>query len=54
VYFFLKRICSADTTLKPALIRRLGVAVTLIIIICMAYMLYYEFGKWGVFKSIGL
>lgn len=49
VYFLLKRVGSADTTLKPAMIRLLGVAVTLIIVICMAYMLYHEFDKWGIF-----
>lgn len=54
VYFVLKRAVSAETTLKPALTRILGVAVTLIVIICMGYMLCYEFDKWGVFTSIGL
>jgi len=54
VYFVLKRVVSAETTLKPALTRALGVAVTLIVIICMGYMLYHEFDKWEVFTSIGL
>ena len=54
VYFVLKRVVSAETTLKPALTRILGVVVTLIVIICMGYMLCYEFDKWGVFTSMGL
>ena len=37
------------TTLKPAQTKILGVVVTLIIVICMAYMLYHEFDKWGIF-----
>lgn len=53
VYFILKRIVSAETNLKPALTRMLGVAATLIIIICMGYILYYEFDKWDVFTSMG-
>jgi len=53
VYFILKRYVRAETNLKPALTRMLGVAVTLIVIICMGYMLYYEFDKWGVFTSMG-
>ena len=53
VYFILKRIVSAETNLKPALTKMLGAAATLIVIICMGYMLYYEFDKWGVFTSMG-
>jgi Ni,Fe-hydrogenase I cytochrome b subunit len=53
VYFVLKRAAPTKTDLKPALARILGVVVTLIIIICMGYILYYEFDKWGVFASLG-
>jgi len=53
VYFILKRYILAETYLKPALTRILGLVVTLIVIICMGYMLYYEFDKWGVFTSLG-
>ena len=61
VYFFLKRGGTAilavfsragspcHTTLTPAQTKILGVVVTLIIVVCMAYMLYYEFDKWGIF-----
>jgi len=51
VYFLLKRAGAAEKTLKPAIIRLLGVMVTLIIVICMAYMLYYEFDKWDILKN---
>jgi len=54
VYFVLKRATPNETNLKPALARLLGVAATLIILICMAYMLYYEFDNWGIFASMGL
>jgi len=53
VYFILERHIRAETNLKPALTRMLGVLVTLIVIICMEYMLYYEFDKWGVFAFMG-
>ena len=49
VYFILKRGFGAEIVLKPALTRMIGVVVTLIVIVCMAYMLYYEFDKWGIF-----
>jgi surface polysaccharide O-acyltransferase-like enzyme len=54
VYLILKRYNSVEACLKPALTKTLGVVVTLILITCMIYMLYHEFDKWGVFKSIGL
>ena len=53
VYFILKRSIPSETKLKPALCKMLGVVVTLIVIVCMGYMLYYEFDKWGVFASLG-
>jgi len=49
VYFVLKRGACEKVNLKPALIKWLGVFVTVIIIICMAYMFYHEFDKWGIF-----
>jgi len=39
----------AGLKLKPAQTKILGVVATLIIVICMAYMLYHEFDKWGIF-----
>jgi hypothetical protein len=53
VYFILKRSLSSETNLKPALTKTLGVVTILIIVICMGYILYHEFNKWGVFASLG-
>jgi len=50
VYFVLKRT-RKEVNLKPALARFIAAVVTLIIIICMACMLYHEFDRWGIFKS---
>ena len=54
IYIVLKHVVSADTSLKPAHTRILGTVVILIVIICLGYMLYHEFEKWGVFASMGL
>ena len=54
IYIVLKHVVSADTSLKPAHTRILGTVVSLIVIICLGYMLYHEFEKWGVFASMGL
>jgi hypothetical protein len=53
VYFILKRSINAEANLKPAWIKVLGVVVTMIVIICLGYMLYHEFNKWGVLASLG-
>ena len=53
IYFILKPRISPETNLKSSLIKIIGMGVTLIVIICMGYMLYYEFNKWGVFASLG-
>jgi Ni,Fe-hydrogenase I cytochrome b subunit len=53
VYFILKRRIPAEIKLTPPLCKTFGVVVTLIVIICMGYMLYYEYNKWGVFASLG-
>jgi len=50
-YLVLKHGASKKVNLNPALIKSLGVITTAIIIVCMTYMLYYEFDKWGIFKS---
>lgn len=49
VYLILRRSVSAEPTPKRAMTKVLGVAVTAIVIICMGYMLYHEFDKWGIF-----
>jgi hypothetical protein len=54
IYLVLKRAVSAEASLKPVYTRILGAAATLTVIICMGYMLYYEFEKWGVFGLMGL
>lgn len=54
LYLVLKRATSADTNLRPAHIKLLGVVAILITIICLGYMLYHEFAKWGVFALMGL
>ena len=54
IYLVLKRAVPAETSLKSAHIRILGVAAILMTIICMGYMLYHEFAKWGVFGLMDL
>lgn len=54
VYFILKQRTSSETDLKPTLIKIIGMAATFILIICMGYLLYHEFSKWGVFATLGL
>jgi len=49
VYFVLKRATFKQADLKATLVKSLSVVVTLVIIVCMAYMLYHEFDKWGIF-----
>lgn len=53
VYFILKRRIGTETKLKTTPTKIIGMAVTPITIICMGYMLYHEFNKWGVFASLG-
>ena len=53
VYFILKKRID-ETNLKSSSIKMIGMGVILIVIICMGYMLYYEFNKWGVFASLGM
>lgn len=50
IYLILKSISrEKEITLKPALTKSIGVAVTVIMIYSMGYLLYYEFDKWGIF-----
>ena len=53
VYFILKRHIGTETNIKSTLIKKIGMAATLIIVICMGYILYHEFHKWGVFTTLG-
>jgi ABC-type Fe3+-siderophore transport system permease subunit len=53
VYLILKRSVGDETNLKPALIKTVGAATTCVVTICMGYILYHEFSKWGVFAALG-
>jgi uncharacterized protein YjeT (DUF2065 family) len=53
-YAAIRRAVSSEVNLKPAQIRMCGVITTLIVVVCMGYMLHYEFSRWGVFTSMGL
>ena len=48
VYFVIKSTLFNNTQLKPAFAKWLGIIATVIIIVCMSYIAYYEFDKWGV------
>ena len=52
VYFIIKSAIFNNTQLKPALAKWLGIIATVIIIVCMGYIAYYEFSKWGVLKPL--
>lgn len=54
IYLVLKRTTSADTNLRPAHAKILGIVAIIITIFCLGYMLYHEFAKWGVFALMGL
>ena len=53
IYLVLKRVVPEETILKPAHTKILGVVAILTVIICLGYMLYHEFAKWGVFALMG-
>ncbi len=52
VYFVIKSTLFNNTQLKPAFAKWLGIIATVIIMVCMGYIVYYEFGKWGVLKPL--
>lgn len=49
VYFVLKHTANKELDLKPAQVKMLGIATTVMIVVYMGFMLYYEFDKWGIF-----
>ena len=49
VYFLIRCTTAKEPNLNPALTRLLGVVVTLIVTLCMGYILGYEFDRWGIF-----
>ncbi|MBN2137658.1 MAG: hypothetical protein JW720_07620 [Sedimentisphaerales bacterium] len=48
VYFILKYACRKDFELDPADTKKLGLAAAALIVVCMAYILFHEYGKWGI------
>lgn len=54
IYLVLKRVVSEEASLKPAHTKILGNMAILMAIICLGYMLYHEFAKWGVFALMDL
>lgn len=48
VYVVLKRTAQKKAELEPSEVRWLGVAATILIMVCMAYILIYEFCEWRV------
>jgi ABC-type Fe3+-siderophore transport system permease subunit len=54
VYFAIKRLNSSETSLKPGRIRLFGIVVSLIVALCLGYILDHEFSRWGVFAAMGL
>ncbi len=48
VYLVIRYTCSEQSELDPRDARRLGAAGAILIVACMAYILFYELGKWGI------
>ncbi len=53
-YLVLSRVASLQADIKPAHIKICGVVATIATLVCMGYMLHYEFSRWDVYASIGL
>jgi hypothetical protein len=49
VYLVLTCTRLKGAELKPTAARSIGALATLIVVVCMGYMLYYEFCRWGIF-----
>jgi ABC-type Fe3+-siderophore transport system permease subunit len=49
-YFLVKRFAKND--LKPGVIKLIGVAMTVVMVVCLGYIMYHEFHKWGVFCGV--
>jgi len=52
VYLVLKRGALNQVNLEPGATKLLGVTTTVLVMVCMGYILYHEFAKWGVFSSL--
>ena len=48
VYLILKRKACEKAGFNGGVAKFIGVITTLIIVVCMGYTLYHEFGKWGI------
>ena len=48
-YLILKKVASKDVELEPNDAKRLGIAGTILIVVCMAYIVLYEYSHWHVF-----
>jgi len=48
VYFVLKHTALKDTELKPHSAKWLAIGATVIVVVCMTYILHYEYSKWGI------
>lgn len=53
-YIVIKRVARSEASLKPAQVRLFGVIACLLTVVCMGYMLHYEFSRWGVYTVMGL
>ncbi|MHC4738207.1 MAG: hypothetical protein ACYS9Y_04795 [Planctomycetota bacterium] len=49
VWLALRRKAGEGFNLKPGQVRLLGVIASVIVTVCMGYIVYYEFDKWGIF-----
>ena len=49
VYLIVKYSALYKKDLQPRFFKILGIVVTAVVVVCMGYMLYYEFDKWGIF-----
>ncbi|MCK4959257.1 MAG: hypothetical protein KAT00_07645 [Planctomycetes bacterium] len=51
-YMLLKGKARGDQGLKPAHAKYIGAAATIMMVVAMSYITYYEFSKWGVFDAM--
>jgi ABC-type Fe3+-siderophore transport system permease subunit len=48
VYVVLKSVVSKTSELSARDAKRLGIAGTVLILVCMAYIAFYEYSHWGI------
>ena len=49
IYLVIKFVISKDVTLRPAAAKLIGVISSVVILVCMGYIVWYEFSAWGIF-----